>query len=65
MKINDFVQENYQEYIDDIKSWVDEQYDRFFKSCFDSVKDIHSRMKSQARQITDSELEWILTELQM
>lgn len=65
MKINDFVQENYQEYIDDIKSWVDEQYDRFFKSCFDSVKDIHSRMKSQARQITDSELEWILTELPM
>lgn len=65
MKINEFVRENYQEYIEDIESWVDEQYDRFFRSCFDKVNQIHSSMKSHTRQISDSELEWILTELPM
>lgn len=65
MKINEFVRENYQEYIEDIESWVDEQYDRFFISCFDKVNQIHSSMKSHTRQISDSELEWILTELPM
>lgn len=65
MKINEFVRENYQEYIEDIESWVDEQYDRFFRSCFDKVNQIHSSMKSHVRQISDSELEWILTELPM
>lgn len=65
MKINEFVRENYQEYIEDIESWVDEQYDRFFRSCFDKVNQIHSSMNSHVRQISDSELEWILTELPM
>ena len=63
MKINEFIQENYSEYIDDVESWVTAQYDKFFKECFDKVRKIHVSMKSQTRQISDSELEWILTEL--
>lgn len=65
MKINEFIQENYQEYISDVESWVDDQYTEYFKTCFDKVRRIHERMKSQSRSITDSELEWILTELPM
>lgn len=65
MQINEFLQENYAEYINDISSWVDDQYKLHFKTCFDAVRSIHERMKSQTRQITDTELEWILTELPM
>lgn len=65
MNIKEFVQQNYTEYIDDIQSWVDEQYEEHFKSCFDSVRSIHKTMQSSSRTISDSELEWILTELPM
>lgn len=65
MNIKEFVQENYAEYIDDIQSWVDEQYAEHFKDCFDSVRNIHKTMQSSSRTISDSELEWILTELPM
>jgi len=65
MNIKDFVQENYAEYIEDIQSWVDEQYSKHFKNCFDSVRNIHKTMQSTSRTISDSELEWILTELPM
>ena len=65
MNIKDFVQENYAEYIEDIQSWVDEQYNKHFKNCFDSVRSIHKTMQSTSRTISDSELEWILTELPM
>lgn len=65
MQIESFIQENYQEYIDDIEQWVDSQYNQHFKKCFDSVRDIHKSMKSQTRTISDGELEWILTELPM
>ena len=63
MQIETFIQETYQEYIDDIGTWVDTQYVKYFQSCFDSVRNIHKSMKSQTRAISDSELEWILTEL--
>ena len=65
MNIEEFVQENYAEYIDDIQSWVNKQYDQKFKECFDSVRAIHKSMQSSVRTISDSELEWILTELPM
>lgn len=65
MNIEDFVQENYAEFINDIQSWVDKQYNEKFKGCFDSVRDIHKSMQSSVRTISDSELEWILTELPM
>lgn len=65
MQINEFLQKNYAEYINDIGNWVDEQYKMSFKKCFDSVRTIHESMKSQTRQISDVELEWILTELPM
>ena len=65
MNINQFREENYKEYIDDICDWVDEQYSKYFKSCFDSVRKMHESMKSQVRPISDSELEWILVELPM
>lgn len=65
MNIKEFVQENYAEYIDDISAWVDEQYNQHFKPCFDQVRKIHKDMQNGARTITDTELEWILTDLPM
>lgn len=65
MQINEFVQENYAEYINDIASWVDAQYNKNFRCCFDAVRRIHQKMESQIRTISDVELEWILTELPM
>lgn len=65
MKLDTFIQDNYSEYINDIQQWVDHQYDTAFKSCFDAVNEIHKNMQTQSRQITDTELEWTLTELPM
>ena len=65
MQINAFLQENYAEYINDVSNWVEDQYKRNFKDCFDSVRVIQHRMQSQTRTISDSELETILTELPM
>ncbi len=65
MQINAFLQENYAEYINDISNWVEEQYRKNFKSCFDSVRSIHASMQSQTRTISDSELETVLTDLPM
>lgn len=65
MNINQFLKDNYAEYIDDISNWVDGQYNYHFRSCFEEVKKIQDSMKSQVRPITDSELEWVLTELPM
>lgn len=63
MQINEFLQKNYASYINDIGNWVDEQYNMNFRECFDAVRTIHVQMQSQTRQISDTELEWILTEL--
>ena len=63
MQINEFLQKNYASYINDIGNWVDEQYNMNFRECFDAVRAIHVQMQSQTRQISDTELEWILTEL--
>ncbi len=65
MQIDEFIQENYAENISDIETWVDEQYNAYFKTCFDYVRSIHKNMQSQVRQISDVELESILTELPM
>lgn len=65
MQIKNFLQDQYKEYIDDIETWCNEQYNQYFKDCFDSVRKIHKSMESQVRAISDTELEWILTELPM
>lgn len=65
MQINEFIQENYSEYINDIESWVDSNYNKSFRSCFDAVRRIHTSMQSQVRAISDTELEWVLSELPM
>lgn len=63
MDVSKFIEDNYKEYIDDIQGWVDEQYNKGFKNCFDKVRSIQKQMQSQSRQISDTELEWILTDL--
>lgn len=65
MQINQFLQDNYAEFINDISNWVDDQYNKHFKACFDSVHAIHASMQSQTRPISDTELEKVLTELPM
>lgn len=65
MQIEQFRKENYEEYIDDISGWVDSQYEKHFKKCFDSINQIHESMNSQSRTISDTELEWTLTDLPM
>lgn len=65
MQIKSFIESQYKEYIEDIETWCNEQYNLYFKECFDSVRKIHKSMESQVRAISDTELEWILTELPM
>ena len=65
MQIEQFLKENYEEYIDDISGWVDSQYEKHFKKCFDSINQIRESMSSQSRTISDTELEWTLTDLPM
>lgn len=65
MQIKSFIESQYKEYIEDIETWCNEQYNLYFKECFDSVRKIHKSMESQVRAISDTELEWILSELPM
>lgn len=65
MQIKSFIDTQHREYIEDIENWCNEQYQLHFKDCFDSVRKIHHSMESQVRPISDTELEWILTELPM
>lgn len=58
-------QDMYKDDIDATVDWCDEIYEKQFSSFFKDQRDLFSRLKSKSRPITDTELEWILTEVPM
>lgn len=62
------LQEVENSYSDDLSStvqWCDEIYESNFSKFFKEQRELFSRLKSKSRPITDTELEWILTEVPM
>ncbi len=60
--ISDIIDAEYAE-IHEVTAWVNNMYDRMFSQPFIKVRELYHHMKSEIRVITDSELEWALTEL--
>lgn len=61
--LDHIIEENYSSKLDDVKSWCSTQYRSIFGEIFDKIENIRSRMESQNRPITDTELEWVLVSL--
>ena len=49
--------------VDDVNTWAEEEYSKYFASYFKGEKELYERMKSNSDPITDQELEWVLTDL--
>lgn len=49
--------------VDEINDWANSEYDKYFAPYFKEEKKLYDRIKSKDDPITDSELEWILTDL--
>ncbi len=61
MNLND-IAKKYSEDVDAVNDWSNEIYDENFKCYFDGQRKLFERLKSKDRPITDTELEWILTQ---
>ena len=57
--------EEYAEDLDSTVEWCDSIYESQFSKFFKDQRDLFDRLKSKSRPITDTELEWILTEVPM
>ena len=55
----------YNEDIDSMLSWCDKTYESIFDPHFQRYTDLANRLNDAARPLSDSELEWILTDLPM
>ena len=64
MNIDDLLNEHYNE-LPDIHIWIENRYNEIFGEAFTKMREAHKHMKSELRPISDSELEWALTELPM
>lgn len=60
MKIST-IEDSYSEDFDDILSWSRRTYDEMFSNFFEDMQELNKRLESTRRQITDDELEDILT----
>lgn len=60
MKVSD-IESKYQEDFDDVDAWVKNRYEDVFAPYFYLVQELYKRMQSTTRQITDKELEEILS----
>ena len=49
--------------ISEVNEWAEEEYNKYFSSYFKGEVDLYDKMKSLKIQMTDEELEWILTDL--
>ena len=57
----DQLSKKYQDDIDDVNRWADEQYNNMFSEHFSQVNSLYAKLKSNNSPISDDELEWILT----
>lgn len=51
--------------INDVNEWSEGEYNKYFSEYFKGEVELYDKLKSSKSQITDSELEWILTDLPM
>ena len=49
--------------IDEVNAWAEAEYNKYFSEYFKGEVDLYNKMKSSKSQISDEELEWILTDL--
>ena len=49
--------------INEVNEWAEEEYNKYFSSYFKGEIDLYNKMKDMKNQMTDEELEWILTDL--
>lgn len=57
--------ENISADINEVNEWAEEEYNKYFSQYFKGEVDLYNKMKSVKSQISDEELEWILTDLPM
>ena len=62
MKIST-IEDTYSEDFEDVLNWSKRTYDDMFSSFFEDMKELNKRLESNRRQITDDELENILTNI--
>lgn len=51
--------------INEVNEWVESEYNKYFSQYFKGEVDLYNRIKTSRSQITDEELEWVLTDLPM
>lgn len=51
--------------IEEVNEWAEEEYDKYFSEYFKGEVDLYNKIKTTRSQITDEELEWVLTDLPM
>lgn len=49
--------------IDEVNQWAEDEYNKYFASYFKGEVELYAKLKDTKSQITDDELEWILTDL--
>lgn len=49
--------------IDEVNQWAEEEYNKYFSTYFKGEVELYTKLKDTKSQITDDELEWILTDL--
>lgn len=52
--------------INEVNDWAEEEYNKYFSQYFKGEVELYNKLKGGSRsQVTDEELEWILTDLPM
>ena len=51
--------------INEVNEWAESEYQKYFANYFKGEVELYNKMKSSQDQISDNELEWILTDLPM
>lgn len=49
--------------IDEVNEWAEEEYNKYFSEYFKGEVELYNKMRTVKSQITDAELEWVLTDL--
>ena len=49
--------------IEEVNKWAEDQYTEYFSAYFKGEVELYNKMKTVNSQITDLELEWVLTDL--
>ena len=51
--------------VDEVNQWAEEEYNKYFAKFFKGEVDLYNKMRTVKSQITDEELEWVLSYLPM